>query len=117
MKPLITISKNAIKKINSIINSENSKAILISIKGGGCNGFNYNFTPLKTNKKTGKFDTILKIDDLNIHICGKSLMYIMGTHIDYKKDIMGDRFDFSNKNISSKCGCGTSFNFKEIKNE
>ena len=39
-------------------------------------------------------------------------MYLMGTHIDYKADIMGERFDFSNNNISSKCGCGTSFNFK-----
>lgn len=113
MRPLITVSKSALKKINSIINLDNSKAILISIKGGGCNGFNYNFTPLKSNEKTDKLDKIIKIDDINVHICGKSLMYIMGTHIDYKTDIMGDRFDFTNENISSKCGCGTSFNFKD----
>ena len=38
-------------------------------------------------------------------------MYIIGTKIDYK-DIMGSRFDFQNKNMDSKCGCGTSFNLK-----
>ena len=88
--------------------------MLISIKGGGCNGFNYNFTPLESNKKTDKLDEVIKIDNTNIHLCGTSLMYLMGTHIDYKKDIMGEKFDFTNNNISSKCGCGTSFNFKNI---
>ena len=39
-------------------------------------------------------------------------MYIMGTNIDYKEDIMGSRFDFTSKQIDSKCGCGTSVNFK-----
>jgi Fe-S cluster assembly iron-binding protein IscA len=39
-------------------------------------------------------------------------MYIIGTKIDYKDDIMGSRFDFKNDNMKNKCGCGTSFNFK-----
>lgn len=115
MKNLITISNNALSKINQILKHNSSKAMLISIKGGGCNGFNYNFTPLKTNEKTNKLDEVIKIDNTNIHLCGTSLMYLMGTHIDYKKDIMGEKFDFTNENISSKCGCGTSFNFKDLK--
>ena len=115
MKNLITISNTALKKINQILNKNKSTAMLISIKGGGCNGFNYKFTPLKTNEKTDKLDEVIKINNTNIHLCGSSLMYLMGTHIDYKKDIMGEKFDFSNNNISSKCGCGTSFNFKDLK--
>ena len=43
------------------------------------------------------------------------LMYLMGKLIDYKIDIMRERFDFSNDNIASKCGCGTSFNFIDQK--
>ena len=115
MKNLITISSTALKKINQILNNNNATAMLISIKGGGCNGFNYKFTPLESNKKTDKLDEVIKIDNTNIHLCGTSLMYLMGTHIDYKKDIMGEKFDFTNDNISSKCGCGTSFNFKDLK--
>lgn len=113
MKNLITISNTAIKKINQILKNNNSSAMLISIKGGGCNGFNYNFTPLDSNKKVNKLDEVIKIKDTNIHLCGASLMYLIGTHIDYKKDIMGEKFDFTNDKISSKCGCGTSFNFKD----
>ncbi len=41
-------------------------------------------------------------------------MFLLGTEIDYIQDIMGSRFDFKNPNIDSKCGCGTSFNFKNI---
>ena len=113
MKQLVSISSLALGKIKNIIKSNNSQAILLSIKGGGCNGFNYNLTPLEKNIKNDKLDEIVKYnDDVTVHLCGRSLMYLMGTHIDYKADIMGERFDFSNNNISSKCGCGTSFNFK-----
>ena len=112
MKNLITISNIALGKIRNIIKNNKSNAILLSVKGGGCNGFNYELTPLEKNIKTNKLDEIVKYDDVNIHLCGRSLMYLMGTHIDYKTDIMGERFDFLNQNISSKCGCGTSFNFK-----
>ena len=41
-------------------------------------------------------------------------MFLLGTNIDYIQDIMGSRFDFQNKNIETKCGCGTSFNFKDL---
>ena len=47
-----------------------------------------------------------------MYLCGKSLLHIIGTNIDYKEDIMGSRFDFSSEQIDSKCGCGTSVNFK-----
>jgi iron-sulfur cluster assembly protein len=44
-----------------------------------------------------------------IHICGKSLMHVVGTHIDWEKDIMGESFKFDNPMAKSSCGCGTSF--------
>jgi Fe-S cluster assembly iron-binding protein IscA len=41
-------------------------------------------------------------------------MYLIGVKVDYKTDIMGSKFEFTNDNIQSKCGCGTSFAFKKI---
>lgn len=113
MNKLITVSTLALSKIKNILKANDSKAILLSINGGGCNGFNYKLEPMKENIKQDKLDEIIKINDVNIHLCGTSMMYLMGTHIDYKTDIMGERFDFINEKIASKCGCGTSFNFKE----
>ncbi len=48
-------------------------------------------------------------EDIVIHICGKSLMHVIGTHIDWERDIMGEAFKFDNPMAKSSCGCGTSF--------
>ena len=61
------------------------------------------------DKEPHKMDEIVKCEDINIIICNKSVMHLLGTTIDWKKDIMGESFHFENPNATSKCGCGTSF--------
>jgi iron-sulfur cluster assembly protein len=39
----------------------------------------------------------------------KSYLYLNGTTIDYKDEIMGSGFVFNNPNATSSCGCGSSF--------
>jgi Fe-S cluster assembly iron-binding protein IscA len=39
----------------------------------------------------------------------KSYLYLNGTVIDYKDEIMGSGFVFNNPNSTSTCGCGSSF--------
>lgn len=39
----------------------------------------------------------------------KSYLYLNGTSIDFKDEIMGRGFVFNNPNASSTCGCGSSF--------
>ena len=39
----------------------------------------------------------------------KSYLYLTGTVIDYKDEIMGSGFVFNNPNSTSTCGCGSSF--------
>lgn len=108
---MITISNIAKNKLINLIESQGKSAYLY-LKGGGCNGFSYKFKILKEDNKPNKLDEIYKIDDYNLYLCNKSFMFLLGTKIDYIEDIMGSRFDFQNPNIESKCGCGTSFNFK-----
>ena len=109
---MIKVSNIARLKIKEIISNNLGKSALLYVNGSGCNGFSFKFKVLDEDKKPNKLDEVIKIDDYNIYLCGKSLMYIMGTNIDYKEDIMGSRFDFTSKQIDSKCGCGTSVNFK-----
>ena len=108
MNSLITLSKTATKQFKFILKENNAKAILFSIKSGGCNGFEYELTP--TNEKLKDGDEIHNENDITLHICGKSIMHILGTHIDWKKDIMGESFKFENPVAKQSCGCGTSFN-------
>ncbi len=50
-------------------------------------------------------------DDFTVTIvCDpKSYLYLNGTTIDYKDEIMGSGFVFNNPNATSSCGCGSSF--------
>ena len=108
---MITMSKRAIGILKNTLHAEKGKAILLYLKSGGCTGMEYKFEIMKTNNKSNKLDEIIKVDDLNIHLCNNSLLYMLGTHIDYIDDIMGTRFDFKNDKIKNKCGCGSSVNF------
>ena len=99
----ISISKKAADKINNIIISEKKDLMLkISVLGGGCSGFKYNFT----------FDDKIEKDDLLFNktlIDKESLNVINGSIVDYKKEMIGDSFTIKNPKASSSCGCGLSF--------
>jgi len=121
IKLMISITNKAKQKLVELIKKEN-QSVFLYLKGGGCNGFTYTFKVIE-NKNINKLDekislsTDLDIDismntSKNLYLCNKSLMFILGTKIDYIEDIMGSRFDFKNDLIDSKCGCGTSVNFK-----
>lgn len=106
---LISFTNSAKNKIKSLLNPRQS--LFLYLKSGGCNGFEYKFKLLNNTTKPDKLDEEVKIGENRIFICNKSLLYIIGTEIDYKQDLMGSSFCFSNPKIKGKCGCGTSINF------
>ena len=112
MNSILKLTPNAINQIKRILVSNNSKSLLLQIKGGGCNGFNYNLKPLETVDPPDKLDETVKQDDIIIHVCGHSMLHLLGTEIDWKDDIMGASFVFNNPNAMSQCGCGSSFSPK-----
>lgn len=109
MKSLISITPRAVKQLSNILKGTNKKAIYFDIKSGGCNGFEYRFKAV--DKVINKENTYKK-DNLEVEICDKSLMFILGTEIDWNEDIMGRAFTFKNPLAQSSCGCGSSFNPK-----
>jgi len=106
-KNVINVTKLAKKQLTNIMLGSKSKYILFSVEGGGCNGLKYNLEP--NNEEPKKIDEIVKMGDLKINVCGKSLLYLLGTNIDWTEDFMGNRFTFDNPNATGKCGCGTTF--------
>ena len=93
-------AKKQIEKITT--GSESKKYFRISVKGGGCSGFKYNFS----------FDHSTKDDDVlfnNTIIDKASLEIINGSIIDFKVEMIGESFIINNPKASSSCGCGLSF--------
>ena len=107
MSKIITITDIASKQLYKLATQNNTNKILFKVKGGGCNGFNYQIKPFYG--KTIKGDEIINFDNYNLIICKFSLLHLIGTEIDWQSDFMGSRFVFNNPKAASKCGCGTSF--------
>lgn len=111
-KQIITITNQAYNRLHNILKSTNKNNIKFFLKGGGCNGFNYYLEP--SNDKPEKYDEIVKLKNFEVHVCGNSLIHLLGTNIDWKEDVMESKFYFDNPMANSKCGCGTSFSSKAL---
>tara|TARA_B100000927_G_scaffold264454_1_gene236585 strand:- start:160 stop:498 length:339 start_codon:yes stop_codon:yes gene_type:complete len=110
MKNIVTLTKMACTRISKLASENQSKYVYFYVKGGGCNGFNYHFEP--SNDFPDKKDEIIKRDSYDLVVSNESILHLLGTHIDWKKTVMGEGFHFENPMADAKCGCGTSFTSK-----
>ena len=99
----IKFTDKAIKQIKHLLTQKDKGSFFrIAIKGGGCSGFQYDFS----------FDKSIEKDDLkfeNILIDKVSADLLKGSEVDYVSELIGDSFKISNPQSKSSCGCGTSF--------
>jgi iron-sulfur cluster insertion protein len=99
----IDFTEEANKQISKILSEQGKKSYFrISVLGGGCSGFKYNFS----------FDGKVEENDIifNKTIIDKnSLEIINGSVVDYKKEMIGSSFVIENPKAISSCGCGLSF--------
>jgi len=99
----IKFTDKAIKQIKHLLSQKDKGSFFrIAIKGGGCSGFQYDFS----------FDKSIEKDDLkfeNILIDKTSADLLKGSEVDYVSELIGDSFKISNPQTKSSCGCGVSF--------
>jgi iron-sulfur cluster assembly protein len=78
----------------------------VGVKGGGCSGFSYILDLTDNQMPT---DELFEQHGVRIICDPKSLLYLEGVTVDFRDEIMGRGFVFSNPNATSTCGCGSSF--------
>ena len=99
----IKFTDKAIKHINNLlINKDKGSFFRIAIKGGGCSGFQYDFS---IDKKTQEDD----LRQENIVIDKNSANLLKGSEIDFVDELIGSSFKLTNPQSKSSCGCGESF--------
>ena len=109
---ICTLTDSAKKQIDTICEENSVYAVTLNLKGGGCAGFEYEWGTIDSPADLNENDHVIKTDSNCTFVIGAhSLMFLMGTEIDYKKDIMGAMFEIKNPNAQSSCGCGISVNF------
>jgi iron-sulfur cluster assembly protein len=106
----VILSENAAREIRTIIQQQELDGdkirLRVGVKGGGCSGFSYLLDLTESQKET---DEIFDQHGIKIVVDPKSLLYLNGTTIDFKDEIMGRGFVFQNPNATATCGCGSSF--------
>jgi iron-sulfur cluster assembly accessory protein len=103
----VTVSARAAKRIAQILKAEPTATMLrVAVTGGGCSGFQYNFTLDDTRVDD---DLVIERDGATVLVDPVSLDFLKGAEIDFSDDLIGAAFKINNPNASSSCGCGTSF--------
>lgn len=105
---MITLTENAVSKVKEILSSQEPQpaGLRIAVVGGGCSGFSYSMA-FENNPQM--LDKTYNYSGLKVFVDQASLLYLEGAQVDYVETIEGSGFKFSNPNVKSTCGCGSSF--------
>ena len=106
---MISITEKAKEEIVSLRSKEgktDNHNIRVSVKGGGCSGLMYD---LEFDQEVSNGDQVYEDKGIKILVDKKSLLYLLGTTLDFSDGLNGKGFHFVNPNASRTCGCGESF--------
>lgn len=105
---MITITEKASKKITSLLKEEGKLDyfVRVGVKAGGCSGLSYD---LNFDNIPLEDDEIFEDNGIKIVCDVRSVLYLMGTVLDFSDGINGKGFQFNNPNATRTCGCGESF--------
>ena len=107
-KAPLEVTQNAAARIKFLREKQGNPALKLrlGVSGGGCSGFQYSFG---FEEKAEDGDTIIEKDGVEVLIDDMSLLYVMGSELDFVESLAGAAFQVRNPNAQSSCGCGTSF--------
>ena len=107
---MIKVSETAKNKVTQLLAEEGKTIenayVRVGVASGGCSGLSYKMDfvdlPLEGDKE---------FDDQGVRILvdKKSLLYLIGTTLEYSGGLNGKGFSFNNPNANRTCGCGESF--------
>jgi iron-sulfur cluster assembly accessory protein len=105
---MVLITPTAASKVNEIRDAEGIEphmALRLRVVGGGCAGFSYDLY----FDEPAEVDRQVELSGVKVVVDEMSLMYLVGTEIDYVEGLQGAGFKFNNPNVKTTCGCGSSF--------
>ena len=105
---MITVTDSAATKVKELLDQEDddSLALRVAVRPGGCSGFSYEMF----------FDGEVATDDhatehggIRVIVDPTSAQLLLGATLDYKDGLQQTGFSIDNPNAQSTCGCGQSF--------
>jgi iron-sulfur cluster assembly protein len=106
---MIQVTDKAMEKL-AVLRLEEGRTenhnVRVSVKGGGCSGLMYD---LGFDDVIKPADQVFEDKGIKILVDKKSLLYLLGTTLDFSDGLNGKGFQFINPNATRTCGCGESF--------
>src|SRR3954467_1753243 len=107
---LTAMAASKVKEIRTEESIEETYALRLKVQGGGCSGFSYDLFFDQAQDGDKAFD----VKGVKLICDQMSLMYLMGTEIDYVEGLHGAGFKFNNPNVKSTCGCGRALSAEPL---
>ena len=105
---VVFLTDSAREQMTNLLKDNDKPAIKLQMQGGGCAGFKYDWV---LSDKVEEGDEVIDLQNGKFVIDSTSIMYLLGSTIDYKKELFGSYFDIKNPASTSSCGCGESVGF------
>ncbi|MCY4589857.1 MAG: iron-sulfur cluster insertion protein ErpA [Alphaproteobacteria bacterium] len=110
------LTESAARRVGALLRDEQAGGdgaptyMRVSVEGGGCSGFQYNFS-LEARREND--DLAFERDGVTVLVDPVSLDLVRGGVLDYVEELIGSYFQITNPNAASSCGCGTSFSIRD----
>ncbi len=106
----LKLTPRAAQEVKTILEQQSlpleTTFLRLGVKGGGCSGFSYSLDLTETKSE---MDEEFESEGIKLVCDPKSYLYLNGTELDFKDEIMQRGFEFKNPNATHTCGCGSSF--------
>jgi iron-sulfur cluster assembly protein len=104
---VVTLTERAADRVREIMNKAEQPyaGLRVGVKNGGCAGQEYVLDYAET---AGPLDEVVEDHGVTIFIDPKSVLFLIGSEVDYETTKLASKFVFRNPNETDACGCGDS---------
>ena len=103
----VTLTESAAKHVAKFLEKRGKGiGLRLGVQTSGCSGMSYK---LEFADALEPDDNVYESFGIKVIVDPKSLVYIDGTELDYRREGLQEGFKFQNPNEKDHCGCGKSF--------
>lgn len=108
MSGVISLTESAAERVKTLLDKRGTPDayIRVGVKTAGCSGLGYK---LEYADEPGMGDEVVEVHGVKVIVDAKSVLYLLGTVMDFQEEKMRSGFVFTNPNQKGECGCGESF--------
>jgi iron-sulfur cluster assembly accessory protein len=99
---ILNVTEAARDYLQAMTQKSDKQYVTLSVKGGGCSGFKYEWDFTDSSEHGTLIQDILIIDAM-------AEMFLFGCTVDYVQELGGSYLTVVNPNATASCGCGESF--------